>query len=123
MGESIVNIRKTSVSIVFLGLAIVAILNVLASFKILDWTGQSSHILTIVFALFLLSEVMFFNAIKNIKKGNIVDLLIVVIGTLALLIAGLNILNIQMDFFDPILGVLNVAIAISFIVEVFRKNK
>jgi len=108
-----VKVGKSAVRVVFLGLAILILLNILARFNILDLTASSANIITIIGALFLLAEVGIMSLIRSgvpSKAGVVINWLIAIVALLALVASGLGLVNVTLEILSPIQGIVDVGL-------------
>ncbi len=116
-----VKVGKSGVRVVFIGLAILILINIMARFGIFDFTASSANILTIIGALFLLAEVGIMSLIRRkTRKGSILNWVIALVAILALIASALGLVDITIDMLQPIQGVVDAGLLIFIIWEIFR---
>lgn len=118
-----VKVTKGGIKVVFIGLAILILLNILARFNILDFTSSSANILTIIGALFLLTEVGIMSLIKKgvpSKTSSIINWLIGIVALVALISSALGLVGVTLEILSPIQGVVDVGLLIFIVIEIFR---
>lgn len=118
-----VKVGKSAVRIVFIGLAILILINVAARFNLVDFTASTANIITIIGALFLLTEVGIMKLFRlgvPSKSGAVLNWLIAIVALIALITSGLGLVNITIATLQPIQGIVDVALLIFIIIEIFR---
>ena|SRR3990167_11398826 len=111
-------IQKSSVGILWLLLAVIFIVPVLANFGIVDITAQTASITTLLGSLFVLGEIGWFKAVRT--KLNPVRIGGLAVGIIAGLGAVLQIFEIDaLAFLDPIQGVLSILLIVYIVIVAF----
>jgi len=117
-------VRPASVNVILLGLALLLIVNILARFNIgPNFTPFQADILTIVGALFLLSEVAAMQIFAGrARKGGdfVIDVLILIIGGVALVGAVAGLFGVQFQLLQGFKGLVDAGLLIFILVEIFR---
>ena len=119
-----IQIEKSSVWILWLALASVFIIAALAEFKVIDLTPQTSSIMTIFGALFVLAEIGWFTAVR--KGAKIVTYIGLVVVAITLLGSILSLANTGQEFNDaiaPIKGIVNILLVLYIIAVAFTSKK
>ena len=117
-----VKVGKKAVRVVFIGLAILILINIMARFNLFDFTASSANILTIIGALFLLAEVGIMKLVRSTPSGTgaVINWLIAIVALLALLTSGLGLVGITIAALTPIQGIVDIGLLIFIIIEIFR---
>src|SRR3990167_5614554 len=119
-----IQVEKSSVWILWLALASVFIIAALAEFKVIDLTPQTSSIMTIFGALFVLAEIGWFTAVR--KGAKIVTYIGLVVVAITLLGSILSLANTGQAFNDaiaPIKGIVNILLVLYIIAVAFTSKK
>lgn len=115
-------VKPKSMRVILIGLAVLILVNLLARFDVIDLAAFQSDVLTLIGATFLAFEIALMSVVKSTAKGklNVVDLLIGLIVVFAVLGVVLGWLGITVGFLESIRGIVEVALLIGIIVEIFR---
>jgi len=120
-------VKPKSVIVLLLGIAVILLINILSRFGVWDFTSNSANLITIVGALFLISETSIYAVMRKIRGGvnrsEGLDILIGVVGILALLGVGFNMFGLPLNVLNPVQGIVDAGLLIFVLLEIFRKNK
>jgi len=113
------HVKPISIQILLFGIIALILVDVLTKFNILNLSSQTANIFTVIYSLFLLSEV---SVMQLLKKGkmNGISLFIAVIAALALIGVVLSLLGVTPVWLITIQGVVGIALILAVVVEIFR---
>lgn len=123
MGKLKFNVRKTSITILLIILAILIVLNLVSRSGLYDLTIFQPDTITFGGAVFLLSEIYFLSIVTRRKKATIGDILIGLIAVLAIIGVIVSRFGLTVGVFSTILGITDLGLLIGVGIELFRENK
>ena len=118
MAGTQLKIRKSSIWILWLFLAVMFSIAALASFDIIDLSAQTTAIMTLFGALFILAEIGWFSAVRGKSIIRILGLIVALIAGIG---AVLNLFGLVIEMLEPIQGVVAVLLVIYVFIVAFTK--
>jgi hypothetical protein len=116
-----VNVKPASVQAIFIGLAILITVNILSRYNVIDLTLFQANIITIIGAIFLLTEVSILTMLKK-RSGGVLDIVISIVAILALIGSISGIAGFSIALLLPIQGIVDIGLLVLILIEIFRKN-
>ena len=117
------SVKPAAVRIGLIGVAILALLNVLARFGIWDLTASSANIITLFISLALLTEVGLMSMFRGMgRRRNVLAMIAAIVAVLAFIGAATGLFGFTINALQPIAGLVDLLLAIFVIVAIFSKQ-
>ena len=116
-------VKKTSIKILLIGIAVLITINLLSRLNLLDFTSSTNNVITIIGALFLMSDI----GLRSLAKGGFPTKLnqgISWIFGIGAFIAGfsafLAIVGVNFAVISPYQEAVEIILLVGIVVEIFR---